>query len=783
MKKLFTLILIATFIHQPLKSLVDFGGTWVASVPIYPTCLEQEYVSVGFHVNWEVNNSSFLIQRSTDPQFSWAINLTTINGCGTCGYSMHSYNDYGPFQPGQVWYYRVRATSNFLNYNYHNLGMYTCNLASTVNWISQVTNQFITGASPSTETSYTWNQENREGQGVNISLIPTEISNIYLELNNHKINFTSLAGNPFIKLEVNVNNSGYTTLHSGGGINSYEWNSTGTFNSLSNYNLKVKYTNLGGQIYLREYNIFVVPKSDGFYLDNYCNTIRVWKGNDPNNGIPLILSEGFDAYNTKSQQYYRESGKDLINCLLRKGFNVYIVDYHLNSQSIINNAAVFQSAIRYVSSINSNRKVVATGMSMGGVINRYACAQAESVNNPLPISKFVSIDAPHQGAVLSDSLQNWRKLNTSDPFEIAAANNDAAKQLLKYNAYDQSGIVRTLFEIILNTTNVDGYPHLVESIGIAFSNNTPNPNSGTWLTITPSAIQSATTFAMSNNEMLAGSYLPRINIDPLHFYIPLLRINVNINQLKDPCFIPHQSALDIVNGTSKFDKVIFPSVTDFHDKIPPSIIEEIVNALIEDQVYIQNKTIPASRLSAARKTLFAGENVNPNMANGSVNVTSPSDVIFKAGEEVSLQEGFQSTHGSEFAAIIGTIQCDNQMVFQNRMMPVESEPIFTSISSTTIPEHYLNNPKYELVFESNPTETTVSKEPAILPNPAQDIVYLEGFDNGWLECRIYSADNKLLLKQKTSDKMLSVAFLAKGIYFLNVLDQTNTVHNFKLIKN
>jgi hypothetical protein len=69
-------------------------------------------------------------------------------------------------------------------------------------------------------------------------------------------------------------------------------------------------------------------------------------------------------------------------------------------------------------------------------------------------------------------------------------------------------------------------------------------------------------------------------------------------------------------------------------------------------------------------------------------------------------------------------------------------------------------------------------------NPAEDIIHLKGFDNGWLECSIYNrTDNKLILRQKTTDKILSIAFLAKGIYFLKILDQKNTLHNFKLIKN
>lgn len=781
MKKLVISMLLAMAFHLPLKSLVDFGGTWVAPVAIFPACLGQEFVNVGFHVNWEVNNSSFLIQRSTDPQFNWAINLTTITGGGTCGSSIHSFNDNGPFQPGQVWYYRVRATSNSLNMQHQYLGSYTCNLPTIVNWVSQVSNQFMTGASPSTESSYSWFQESRSGQGVNISLIPTEIANIYVEQNNHKINFMSHAGSPFLQLEVNINNGGYSTIHSGSGVTSHTWNSVGIFNNLTSYNLKVKYTLINSTIYYREYNIQVVPASDGLYLDNFCNSIRVWKGNDPVNGTPLILSEGFDAYNSKPQQYYRESGKDLINCLLKKGFNVYIVDYNLNSQSILNNAAVFQSAIRYVSSLNGNRNVVATGISMGGIINRYACAQAESVSNPLPISKMVCIDAPHQGGVISPAMQDWRKANTSDPFEVAASNNDAAKQLLLYNAYDITGLTRSMFNLILNSVNSDGYPHLVEKIGVAFSNNSPNPNSGNWLSVVPSAAQSPISFAMSNNEMQAGSYLPRLTIDPLHFYLPLVRIVVNITQTKDPCFIPHNSALDIVNGVSKFDKVIFPTVTDFHDKIPSSIVEEIVNVLLEDVVNVQNKTIASGRNTIARKKINSGQNVTAQLATGPVNITSINDVVFKAGEEIALQDGFQSISGSEFAAIIGPVQCDNSLALQNKS--ISNQPEYSEYPNSSLPPLLPENLQIEYYNPSQSHTDNSNRLPEVLPNPTEGLVYLSGFKAEALQYEVLSLDNKILKSGQCNTRIINLEEFSRGLYILRIQDEKAEMHVFKIIRN
>jgi len=740
---------------------------------------------VGFHVNWEVNNASFQIQKSTDPNFPWYIASANFNfnGCGTCGFSTFSTNDYGPFTPGVTWHYRVRAISNSNVSSFHNLGSYVCNTPTIVDWVSQVTNQFITGISPSTENSYSWFQENRDMQGVNISLSPTEISNIFLEQNNNRLRFMSSGFTPFTTLDVNVNNGGYTTIYSGSAATSFTWaNSITAFSSLTQYNLKVRFTDINSNVYYREYNVFVTPKSDGLYLDNYCNSIRVWKGNDPNNGIPLVLSEGFDAYSTRPQQYYREGGKDLINCLLNKGFNIYIVNYYLNSQSIINNAAVFQSAIRYVSSINGNKKVVAMGMSMGGVVNRYACAAAEAASNPLPISKFVSIDAPQQGAVISKDMQDWRKANTTDPFEIAASDNDAAKQLLKYNAYDASGIVHTQFQMILNSINGDGYPHLVERIGIAFSNNSANPTSGTWLSVTPSAMASPILFNLSGDELQAGSYLPPIVIDPIHYYLPLLRITVTISQLQNPTFIPHNSALDIVNGVSKFNKTIMPAVTGFHDKMPASIIEEVVNVLLEDYVYVQNKTYTSSRNITARKKIISGVNVNPNSPSGQVNVNSGPSISFKAGEEIALQEGFNVLNGAEYEAIIAGVQCNNQLEFQNRTISVNT--------SNNGPENlvfdpliFANDSNYIFAYSSETDLPIIKNKENVFPNPTEGNLYLHEFSGQNLSYELYSPDNKLILNGLVENKLIGLSALSKGLYFLKVSDELGNTFNFKILKN
>lgn len=814
-KIIFFLLLIS---YYKLSALVGYSNSWALVETYGPTCLEKKYVKVGFYTNFEINNSQFQIQRSTDPNFSWAITGTpnfngNFSGCGTCGQSRYEILDYGPFQPGETWYYRVRAVSNSSNYSYHNLDYVTISLPTTVNWISQVAHNVTIGSSPSTESSYNWEQEYRDMQGVTISLMATEKSKIYLEQNNNKINFSVQSGSSFASLDINVDGGGYYNVYNGSLVTNFIWdNSISVYNTIGLHNLKVKFTAMNGTQYIREYDVYVVPRSNGFFIDNYCNTMRVWKGNNSINPKPLILSEGFDSYNLKSEQYYRHAGNELISCLLSKGFDVYVVNYNLNSQSIKNNAAIFQSAIRYVSSINNNEKVIATGMSMGGVINRYACAKAENDGNPLPISKFVTLDAPHQGAVIASDFQNWRKgiLDESrlngypDDFSELASNNDAAKELLNYNAYDPTSSVHNAFYSYLNSLNGDGYPHLVEKIGISFSTNSPNPSSGKWIYVN---ITGAPNFGgaknyngyLTSNETVAGSYLPKINIDAFPAVSPKLMLStalsvlrpisnpwVTITQYLDPSFIPHNSSLDIVNGVSKFDKTIIPSITGYHDVVPSELIQPIVNALLEKDIYIQNKNyLNTSRNIIASQHIYGGKNVTSNINQGDVIIKSTASVHLKAGNQISLNNGFNVENGANFSAVINPIECNGEPEFQsmrlNNSFSLNNNS--TSQHSDTTIFIYTFEPYNEQLKPDNSIFLLhSSKKISAYPNPTTSSIYLNNLLNDIeYSYYIYNYQGIIVSESKLmNSNIIDISNLSSGIYELNLIN--NKSHESTILK-
>ena len=820
MKKILTFLLLLFTVNSFAG--VNYGVTinyWI--LPTKYGCDEsQVFLTVGFSTYGEANNDYYEIRKSTDTDFDSGYTVVGgyIAGCGTCGDRNYQVIDYGTFVSGTTYYYQVRATDNFgFEGVPRYLGQYTCTTPTIVNWISQVSSSVEIGSTPNTESSYTWGVESKSGQGVTISLSPTEKANVYAELNNSKINFALGYGLMMSSIEVSVDNGGYFNLYIGSPVAGYEWNNFSSyFASLGIHKLEVNFTDpTAGIVYHREYIVNMVPQSNGFYKDNYCNTLRVWKGNAGVNATPLILSEGFDAYNTKPEQYYRSAGNDLINCLLTKGFDVYIINYKYNSQSIRNNATVFSSAIRYVSSINGSKPLVASGMSMGGIINRYASAKAEGNGTTLPISKFLSIDAPQQGANISETLQNWRKgITAGDAYAETASNNDAAKELLNYNAYDPSGSIHNTFYNELNSLNGDGYPHLVPTIGVSFSNASPNPTaSGSkFLNVDVSGMISNSfdeTFYLSVADVEAGSYLPKLNIDPtpvtynnsppaavnmqnvvgislkdlasslISLFRPFSDPSVTIYQYSVPTFISHTSSLDIIGGISKFNIVIQPAVTTFHDEIPADIIQPLINAVINQDLYLQDKTITDARNYIASNKIVAGNNVTSSIPNGNFILASGSNVSMKAGNQIVLADGFVANSGSTFIAQIGPIQCDGVESQQYRSGMQNQESI---VSAEAYNEQ--SKLKDEVIYRKAEKEIAKEESLKIYPNPSDNYFTIQTTETP-RQIILYNSQGIQLIDYSKIESNLTKIDLsgeASGIYFLKIRKADGEYVIKKLIK-
>ena len=471
--------------------------------------------------------------------------------------------------------------------------------------------------------NYTWTNPNNDLQGVAIFLPPAttpNTPNIYFQQNNGRFSFNLGGSEAFSKIEVKYDNGSYTTVFQANNgtppRQNYGWVSPPAgFKTLGSHTLTVKYTTVLGAIRTRNYNVFVVEDADEFHHDAvstdlfYRNKLTLWEGANASSQKVVLLVSGFDAYNTKPAAFYRWQGDLLFNDLIALDYKVYVLTFAFNGQDLRRNAAVTHSAVEYISNLNNNNDIIVAGVSMGGVISRYALTKDEDVQNALPtpnylpVSHYVSLDGPQQGAVISEELMDFTHNNDASNYTF---NTEAFKTLVRNNYKGAHAAVHNSFyNELANLNGGIGYPTHCLNIGVAFSNpNLTNPDAGIkWLDVDANLhIGGASLFPVkshsdkvSNEEVLPGSQLP-LNTGAMNDVFTgwgFLGVITNRSGIVHPTFIPHFSALDISNNQSKFCLTIYPENNQSllqHDEIPSQIIKPLIDVLESQNL----SNIPAS---------------------------------------------------------------------------------------------------------------------------------------------------------------------------------------------
>jgi triacylglycerol esterase/lipase EstA (alpha/beta hydrolase family) len=126
---------------------------------------------------------------------------------------------------------------------------------------------------------------------------------------------------------------------------------------------------------------------------------------------PYIVCEGFDPDGTNDllTLYSSMSGKELsfFDLLRADGWDIVIVNLLNNGEAIENNALlVEQLLIDIDNEVLTNHTTYGTyyhrpmlmGISMGGLICRYALAKMETQGDDHKVEKFISFDTPNKGA-------------------------------------------------------------------------------------------------------------------------------------------------------------------------------------------------------------------------------------------------------------------------------------------------------------------------------------------------------------------------------------------------
>lgn len=119
---------------------------------------------------------------------------------------------------------------------------------------------------------------------------------------------------------------------------------------------------------------------------------------------PILIVEGFPGGHARDYLYELLNQAGTLEALRAAGYDVVIVGLDNGADLVQRNAGVLIAAMREAMR-RTGFPLVVGGMSLGGVISRYALAQLEAGGESHATRIYVSIDAPHGGAYTSLGVQ------------------------------------------------------------------------------------------------------------------------------------------------------------------------------------------------------------------------------------------------------------------------------------------------------------------------------------------------------------------------------------------
>jgi hypothetical protein len=200
---------------------------------------------------------------------------------------------------------------------------------------------------------------------------------------------------------------------------------------------------------------------------------------------PLIIAEPFDmsattklgtAYNLDYILYQSETIKNIIDTYL--DYDVVYLNYNNGLDDIFRNAELLKEAIRHVNRDKDQAMKypnVVIGISMGGLIARYALRSMEINNEDHDTWKYISLDAPHKGANFPLSMQAILKhaeslkkyLNVDILNELyAVLNSKAAKQMLIYYCNENVQLDNREHDAFQANYDAIGFPLKCQNIAV-----------------------------------------------------------------------------------------------------------------------------------------------------------------------------------------------------------------------------------------------------------------------------------------------------------------------------
>ncbi|MEA2458826.1 MAG: hypothetical protein QOC95_1798, partial [Thermoleophilaceae bacterium] len=186
---------------------------------------------------------------------------------------------------------------------------------------------------------------------------------------------------------------------------------------------------------------------------------------------PVILVEGFPGSHPCDYMYELLNQQGLLERLRAAGHDVVIVGLDQGMDVIQRNAPVLIECIREAVR-RTPEPLVVGGVSMGGIVSRYALAQMESAGEEHRTHTFVSIDSPHDGTYTSLGVQ-WfvhalLPLAPALGGFAALIDSPSNQQLIKYWLHDGKVGASPLREQLLrDLAAVGGWPRKPRRIAVS----------------------------------------------------------------------------------------------------------------------------------------------------------------------------------------------------------------------------------------------------------------------------------------------------------------------------
>lgn len=328
---------------------------------------------------------------------------------------------------------------------------------------------------------------------------------------------------------------------------------------------------------------------------------------------PLIVVEGFDPFNTFNYTNLIKgsdagglfinlgNGRTLNQAIEEEHYDLVFVNYRNSMDYIQRNAYMVEEVIEWVNGLKvGSEKNVVLGMSMGGLVARYALRHMEQTGRTHDTKLYISHDVPHQGANVPLAFQalvrhlagesvRWPLLFGLTSIDISMANmipdlnnglgilqSPAAQQMLIYQLSGTgSSIANTtnsLRQSFVSEYTGMGYPVQGGIRSIAISDGS---ECGTPLDFQPYSVLANIDYTYDLNYFI-GYITQAISLTPLKAISSLVSTNTDIKAQFTMRALPNQQSQQIYEGKLYIKK----KVLGFINIEEPLINEKTLNSTV-----------------------------------------------------------------------------------------------------------------------------------------------------------------------------------------------------------